>query len=159
MILGDKGFLREIGEAAARIEPYVVRTPYLKDRLFGFRLLVEPKGLQKTGSLKARGLLTLFCSTLRSRTGSPPSSGNHAQGLAYASRIVGATTGARSYGCYHAQRKILSSSTLLHDSTIPTPWPIKERLGSRSAWMSFRRKPQLMPLCADGRRVLESHDY
>lgn len=87
---------RRIEEAAALIRDFVVRTPLLESSTLndelGLRLFVKAECLQNTGSFKARGALNFV---LR-RGGAPDahfvgfSSGNHAQGLAYAARIVGA---------------------------------------------------------------------
>ncbi|WP_429819013.1 threonine ammonia-lyase [Ensifer sp. B1-9] len=86
----------KINEAASLIRDFVLRTPLLEsDTLndeLGLRVLVKAECLQKTGSFKARGALNFAL-----RLGAVPdahfvgfSSGNHAQGLAYAARIVGA---------------------------------------------------------------------
>jgi threonine dehydratase len=86
----------KIEEAAALINAFAVRTPLLESETLnaqlGLRVLVKAESLQKTGSFKARGALNFV---LRHNSGPDAhfvgySSGNHAQGLAYAARIVGA---------------------------------------------------------------------
>lgn len=87
-------FYEKIEDAAALIRDFVSRTPLLEcetlnDEL-GLRVLIKAENLQKTGSFKARGALTFV---LRRAGGEEAhfvgfSSGNHAQGLAYAARIV-----------------------------------------------------------------------
>ncbi|PDT08865.1 serine/threonine dehydratase [Rhizobium sp. J15] len=92
----DFGNLRDdIAAAAERIREFVVRTPLLEsvtlnDEL-GVRLIVKPENLQKTGSFKARGALNFLLRHGASAGSSfvGYSSGNHAQGLAYAARICG----------------------------------------------------------------------
>nr|WP_278116067.1 threonine/serine dehydratase [Mesorhizobium sp. WSM4875]WIE94617.1 threonine/serine dehydratase [Mesorhizobium sp. WSM4875] len=81
--------------AESRVASHTVSTPLLESESLnaslGLRLLVKPESLQKTGSFKARGALNFVLQT------SPPddglfvgySSGNHAQGLAYAAGAVG----------------------------------------------------------------------
>ena len=78
-----------IAAAAARIAPYIVRTPLLESpRLndwLGFRLLVKCENLQHTGSFKLRGA----SNAVWSMPATTPhvfaySSGNHAQGVARA---------------------------------------------------------------------------
>lgn len=86
----------KIENAATLIRDFTLRTPLLESETLnnelGLRVLVKPENLQKTGSFKARGALTFV---LRRDAGPEThfvgfSSGNHAQGLAYAARIVGA---------------------------------------------------------------------
>ncbi|GAA5334230.1 MULTISPECIES: threonine/serine dehydratase [Thermus] len=85
--------LAEIHAAFRRIAPYTHRTPLLTSRLLdallGKRLLLKAEHLQKTGSFKARGALSKAL-TLESPKGLlAVSSGNHAQGVAYAAQVLG----------------------------------------------------------------------
>ncbi|WP_018110700.1 threonine/serine dehydratase [Thermus igniterrae] len=85
--------LAEIYAAFRRIAPYTHRTPLLTsrllDRLLGKRLLLKAEHLQKTGSFKARGALSKAL-TLKGPKGLlAVSSGNHAQGVAYAAQVLG----------------------------------------------------------------------
>lgn len=87
----------DIAAAAARIEPYVLRTPLLdSERLsseLGCRVLVKAENLQHTGSFKPRGA----CNALLSwrEHGDLPervvsfSAGNHAAAVAFAGRKLG----------------------------------------------------------------------
>lgn len=83
-------------EAAVRIRDFVLCTPLLESEALnddlGLRVLVKAECLQKTGSFKARGALNFVLrrGTARDAHFVGFSSGNHAQGLAYAARIVGA---------------------------------------------------------------------
>ncbi len=98
--------LAEIEEARARIEPATVRTPLVRLnrarlRLAGFRELAETapaiylkdESAQPIGSFKLRGaynkIAQLEAEELR-RGVITYSSGNHAQGVAYAARALGA---------------------------------------------------------------------
>jgi threonine dehydratase len=74
-----------------RIAHHVVRTPLLRHRLGpGCELLLKPESLQPTGAFKLRGAFSLM-------TALPPgcpgvvahSSGNHAQAVARAARVLG----------------------------------------------------------------------
>lgn len=79
-------------EAATRLAPVARRTPLLVndalDARVGGRLLIKPEPLQRTGSFKFRGAYNTIAQL-------PPgpvvaySSGNHAQGVAAAARLLG----------------------------------------------------------------------
>lgn len=85
-----------IRAAARRLAGHVVRTPLLNspmlDELIGARVLVKAECLQLTGSFKVRGalnaLLTLDEEARRAGIVAY-SAGNHAQGVAAASRVAG----------------------------------------------------------------------
>lgn len=85
--------LAEIYAASRRIAPYVHRTPLLTsrllDQLLAKRLLLKAEHLQKTGSFKARGALSQALTLENPRGLLAVSSGNHAQGVAYAARVLG----------------------------------------------------------------------
>ena len=85
--------LAEIHAAYRRIRPYIHRTPLLTSRLLdgllGKRLLLKAEHLQKTGSFKARGALAKALTLENPKGLLAVSSGNHAQGVAYAARILG----------------------------------------------------------------------
>ncbi|RTH34518.1 serine/threonine dehydratase [Thermus scotoductus] len=85
--------LADIYAAHRRIAPYVHRTSLLTSRLMeellGKRLLLKAEHLQKTGSFKARGALAKALTLENPKGLLAVSSGNHAQGVAYAARILG----------------------------------------------------------------------
>ncbi|WP_022798938.1 threonine/serine dehydratase [Thermus islandicus] len=85
--------LAQIHAAFRRIAPYTHRTPLLTSRLldefFGKRLLLKAEHLQKTGSFKARGALSKALTLENPKGLLAVSSGNHAQGVAYAARVLG----------------------------------------------------------------------
>lgn len=85
--------LAEIYAAFRRIAPYTHRTPLLTsrllDRLLGKRLLLKAEHLQKTGSFKARGALSKALTLENPKGLLAVSSGNHAQGVAYAAQVLG----------------------------------------------------------------------
>ncbi len=92
--------LRTIHEAAARIAPVIVQTPLVQadfaafsPELAGRRCWLKAESLQPIGSFKLRGaanrILQLTPDEVR-RGVITYSSGNHAQGVAYAARAVGA---------------------------------------------------------------------
>lgn len=85
--------LSEVQAARARIAPYVHETPVLVcqglDRLLGKRLFLKGEHLQKTGSFKARGAMNAALLLKGARGLLALSSGNHAQGVAYAGRVLG----------------------------------------------------------------------
>src|SRR5687768_6695984 len=88
--------LADIRSAAARIQPYVHRTPLLASRSLSERLGVEVRlkceNLQRAGSFKIRGAMNALLQVdeaRRSRGVVAFSSGNHAQGVALAARLLG----------------------------------------------------------------------
>ncbi|WP_299426982.1 threonine/serine dehydratase [uncultured Meiothermus sp.] len=85
--------LEHIQAAARRIAPYIHRTPVFTsqglDRLLGRRLFFKAEHLQKTGSFKARGALNAALQVQNPRGIIAVSSGNHAQGAAYAAQVIG----------------------------------------------------------------------
>lgn len=83
--------LADVEAAASRIAPYAVRTPLVPLPLDG-EVLVKPESLQRTGSFKFRGALNALASTPTERLARgvvADSSGNHAQGVAAAARLLG----------------------------------------------------------------------
>jgi threonine dehydratase len=88
--------LADIRAAAARIAPYIHPTPLLPSRSLSERLGVEVRlkceNLQRAGSFKIRGAMNalLQLDDAQKRRGVVAfSSGNHAQGVALAARILG----------------------------------------------------------------------
>ncbi|GLV49294.1 serine/threonine dehydratase [Thermus sp. LT1-2-5] len=85
--------LAELYAAFRRIAPYTHRTPLLTssllDALLGKRLLLKGEHLQKTRSFKARGALSKALTLEAPKGLLAVSSGNHAQGVAYAARVLG----------------------------------------------------------------------
>ncbi|MCX7801444.1 MAG: threonine/serine dehydratase [Meiothermus ruber] len=86
--------LQDIQHAAQRIAPYIHRTPVFTsqglDKLLGRRFFFKAEHLQKTGSFKARGALNAALQLQNPRGLIAVSSGNHAQGVAYAAQVIGA---------------------------------------------------------------------
>jgi len=85
-----------IDAAAARLVGHVRRTPLLSspflDEIAGRRVLVKAECLQHTGSFKFRGAwsaLSAMTPEVRARGVLAYSSGNHAQGVAYAAALHG----------------------------------------------------------------------
>src|SRR6202035_1126997 len=83
-------------DAAARVlAPFAVRTPLLSspalDERVGSRVFLKPEMLQRTGSFKFRGAFNRMSSIPQSARGGGVvafSSGNHAQGVAAAAKIL-----------------------------------------------------------------------
>ncbi len=82
----------DVASAAERLRGVAVATPLLEsealNELVGGRLLIKPEPLQRTGSFKFRGAYNAI-STLRPAAVVAYSSGNHAQGVAMAARLLG----------------------------------------------------------------------
>jgi threonine dehydratase len=91
--------LSDIEAAAKRLENVVVRTPLLQsaelDEIAGGRVLLKPECFQTIGSFKIRGAYNLMSqlSSAEAKNGVVAwSSGNHAQGVAMAGRLLGIKT-------------------------------------------------------------------
>jgi len=88
--------LADIEAAAGRLEGWAVETPLiespaLNDRL-GLRVLIKPETLQRVGAFKFRGAfnrLVQLSDAERKRGVVAFSSGNHAQGVALAAKLLG----------------------------------------------------------------------
>jgi threonine dehydratase len=85
----------DIDAAARVVAPYAVRTPLLSfpvlDERAGTRVFLKPEMLQRTGSFKFRGAFNKLASIPQERRGGGVvafSSGNHAQGVAAAAKIL-----------------------------------------------------------------------
>lgn len=87
----DELTLQSVREAGERIRGRVVRTPLLR---YGLErraeLLLKPESLQPTGAFKLRGAFSLMTTLPRDCPGVVAhSSGNHAQAVARAARVLG----------------------------------------------------------------------
>ena len=87
--------IADVRAAATRIAGVAVRTPLLEAPLLndkiGARLLLKPECLQRTGSFKFRGAynrISMIPEQARGRGVVAYSSGNHAQGVAAAARML-----------------------------------------------------------------------
>ena len=80
-------------EAAKRIQAFIHKTPVLTsvtlDNLLGKQLFFKAEHLQKTGSFKIRGALNAALQASDASGFIAFSSGNHAQALAYAAKLLG----------------------------------------------------------------------
>ena len=88
--------LEEIEAAAARLAPYAVETPFLRvpalEERLGRPVRVKCENLQRTGSFKFRGAFNAIgqlSAAERQKGVVAFSSGNHAQGVADAARVLG----------------------------------------------------------------------
>lgn len=87
---------RDVESAAQRLQGHVIRTPVLRsealDAACGRELLIKPECLQHTGSFKFRGAFNRLSQLTDTERGAGVvawSSGNHAQGVALAARVLG----------------------------------------------------------------------
>lgn len=88
--------LQDIREAQDRLRPHIRHTPLLRadkiEKAARCQLYLKPEMLQITGAFKIRGALNKVLSLPRHEITNgiiATSSGNHAQGLAYAARMLG----------------------------------------------------------------------
>lgn len=86
--------LTDLRDAHARIREHVVRTPVLYRRPRpGLELVLKPESLQPTGAFKLRGAFSLMTTLDADVPGVVAhSSGNHAQAVARAGRVLGLRT-------------------------------------------------------------------
>lgn len=91
--------LSDIQAAAARLQGVAIETPLLRgttlDERIGGTLMFKPECWQRTGSFKIRGAynrLSLLPAEAAARGAVAWSSGNHAQGVAAAGRLLGIKT-------------------------------------------------------------------
>lgn len=91
--------LRDIEDAAKRLQNIATRTPLIQsaelDEIAGGSVLVKPECFQTIGSFKIRGAYNLMSQLSRERASRGVvawSSGNHAQGVALAGRLLGIRT-------------------------------------------------------------------
>ncbi|MDQ7728876.1 threonine/serine dehydratase [Halomonas sp. SpR8] len=92
----DRPTIQDIREAQERLKPYIKHTPLLRgekmDEALGCQIYLKPENLQITGAFKIRGALNKSLSLPKGEIANgiiATSSGNHAQGLAYAARLLG----------------------------------------------------------------------
>src|SRR5262244_1313411 len=85
--------LNDIQQAQSLLQKFAVRTPLVACRLTdGTQIFIKPENLQPIGSFKLRGAYNKISSLTpeqRRRGVVAHSSGNHAQGVAYAARALG----------------------------------------------------------------------
>ena len=88
---------RDVQAVRARIAPHIVRTPLLRvaalDEALGCQVYLKHEGFQAIGAFKIRGALNKALSLSEEELGRGlvcASSGNHAQGVAYAAHKLGA---------------------------------------------------------------------
>src|SRR6201993_3086736 len=86
----------DVDAAAERLAGVAVRTPLISspalDSLTGGRVFLKPETLQRTGSFKFRGAYNKLSSLPHQQRGCGVvafSSGNHAQGVAAAAKLLG----------------------------------------------------------------------
>lgn len=85
--------LSDIEAAARALRGIAVRTPLLPAQFLGDRVWLKPEMLQRGGAFKLRGaynFLQQLPAEQRARGVVAPSSGNHAQAVALAARLLGA---------------------------------------------------------------------
>ena len=93
MVNADAPGLADVEAAAARLSGVVVSTPLVRsdalDALTGGRVYLKAECLQRTGSFKFRGAYNRLAQLAPGTPVVAFSSGNHAQGVALAARLLG----------------------------------------------------------------------
>lgn len=125
--------LADVRAAAAVLRGVAVRTPLLRDELLtdqtGQPVWLKPEVLQRSGTFKFRGAYTFLCGlapAVRARGVIAPSSGNHAQGVAMAAKVLGVpatvvmpetATEAKRTGAERLGAKVILHGTTSHERT------------------------------------------
>jgi threonine dehydratase len=88
--------IEDIREAQERLKPHIKHTPLLRgekmEKALGCQVYLKPETLQITGAFKIRGALNKSLTLSKEELANgiiASSSGNHAQGVAYAARMLG----------------------------------------------------------------------
>jgi threonine dehydratase len=80
----------DVRKAARLLEGVAHRTPVVRSHALGENVVVKPENLQRVGAFKFRGAYTKISSLAKGCEVVAYSSGNHAQAVALASRLLGA---------------------------------------------------------------------
>ena len=80
----------DVRAAARLLEGIAHRTPVMRSHALGENVVVKPENLQRVGAFKFRGAYTKIASLPKGCEVVAYSSGNHAQAVALASRLLGA---------------------------------------------------------------------
>jgi threonine dehydratase len=80
----------DVRQAARVLDGVAHRTPVLRSRALGEHVVVKPENLQRVGAFKFRGAYNKISSLPNGSEVVAYSSGNHAQAVALASRLLGA---------------------------------------------------------------------
>ena len=81
----------DVRAAARLLDGVAYRTPVVRSHALGENVVVKPENLQRVGAFKFRGAYNKISSLPRGVNVVAYSSGNHAQAVALASRMLGAT--------------------------------------------------------------------
>src|SRR5581483_3075571 len=81
---------QDVRAAARVLEGVAHRTPVVRSRTLGEHVVLKPENLQRVGAFKFRGAYNKIASLPRGADVVAYSSGNHAQAVALASRLLGA---------------------------------------------------------------------
>jgi len=81
----------DVRAAARLLDGVAYRTPVVRSRALGENVTVKPENLQRVGAFKFRGAYNKISSLPKGANVVAHSSGNHAQAVALASRMLGAT--------------------------------------------------------------------
>lgn len=94
--MNAKEMYQEVLAARVRLEPIVTRTKLIRSGFFscesGHDVYIKPENLQLTGAFKIRGAvnkISQLSAEERARGVIAASAGNHAQGVAYAAKLLG----------------------------------------------------------------------
>ncbi len=82
----------DVRAAARVIEGVAHRTPVIRSRTLGENIVIKPECLQRVGAFKFRGAYTKISSLPRGTGVLAFSSGNHAQAVALAAKLLGSPT-------------------------------------------------------------------
>ena len=155
-----------IDAAATRLAGHVRRTPLLSspflDEIAGRRVLVKAECLQHTGSFKFRGAwsaLSAMTPEVRARGVLAYSSGNHAQGVAYAAALHGTASviimPKDAPALKIANTRVLGGEVVLYDRATESREEIGQRIAAERGLTLVRPYDEPMVIAGQGTCGLE----
>lgn len=156
----------DIRSARVRIAPYVRRTPLLRaerlDEWLGCEVYLKPEMLQVTGSFKPRGVfnkMLLLGPEELERGLITSSSGNHAQAMAYAGKMLGARTIAvmpHTAPSSKADRaRALGAKVILFEGTQAARWVFVDRQIAKNSYTMVHASDDPDVMAGQGTAALE----
>jgi len=136
---------QDILDARDRLKPHIRRTPILRaeriEAAAGCHLFLKPETLQITGAFKLRGALNTALQLAPEQIARgfiSSSSGNHAQGLSYAARILGAKVvlvlPVTTPELKIANTRALGAEVILYDGDNATRWREVYRIAKETGY-------------------------
>lgn len=162
----DRPTRNDILSAQARIAPHIRRTPLLHaenmNSTLGCQVYLKPEMLQITGAFKLRGALSKILTLTgeeRSRGVITASSGNHAQGVAYAAGLLGmkalVIVAATAPAIKAANTRALGAEVILHGEDTAARWRRVYKLAEERGYIPIHSYEDPLVMAGQGTIGLE----